>query len=426
MSDARVDADAWRLACRQLGLRPSATAEGGRVTLGGLVGGARVEITSRPLGHPHEPAIAVEVRASGGEPLIELAAMASYNALTPEQGLKTGDERFDGAIFVWASRDALPLFDQEMRRAFIRLLGVRGGWVKGAVVGLPEGAAARLRSAEEIVLVVGELAALARRLTSRQKTLIERLVDNAFCDPWPGVRAENHALMLEKARSPSTAREVKLATIGIAATLGDAALGVLAPLVETHSESVSVRRAALAQLLANFPFEALKPIIVRSQREGGGVGLLDIILDYLGRKRPRGAGDLLVQLTHDVPVSALPQLVAPLAAADMGAPRHQRRLLELLEVDSRPLRLKLLTALAQLANLQAVEPIQRLTGGGFFRDRELKAAALAAIDAIQERHARGARGGLSVSAQGGELSPPAAPSGALSDKTTRKDIPASE
>jgi HEAT repeat protein len=217
-------------------------------------------------------------------------------------------------------------------------------------------------------------------------TMLERLLANATDDPNPGVRLRNLRLLGDKFRSEEETKRAAEAVLAdpepairlLAATLvrGSQGLAVLKALIEEPGISDEVRRDA-----------------VRAAGASRDPSLLELLYALVPKRDP-----------------ALAEAVAT-ALGQLGKAEAETSLLRLMSRENTEVKRAAAAALGLLGTVRAVEPLLQLAAGPLgetARDAVRRIQARLGGDAQAGRLSVAAQdaaaGGLSIAAEGGELS----------------------
>jgi HEAT repeat protein len=374
--------DAWREEASQLGLH---------FTMGGVFRTRRIE--GKIQGYP----VLVEIFAKDGTTCtrmtldsrgripsgIELRAEGSWvTKVFTGEDILTGDEAFDAAVNVSGPEPiAVAFLGQEARTSVSELLAAGGSVRQGCIHLESKGAMSGegdIRWAAELLL--GLVSVLPGG------TMLEHVLANATGDGNPGVRLRNLKLLAEKFRSEEETKRAALAALAdpepairlFAATFvkGGQGLAVLKELLENAAVPDDVRVDA-----------------VRAAGASRDPALLELLYALVPKRDP-----------------ALAAAVAT-ALGQLGKAEAETSLLRLMSRESTEVKRAAAAALGLLGTVRAVEPLLQLAAGPLgetARDAVRRIQARLGGDAQAGRLSVAAQdaaaGGLSIAAEGGELS----------------------
>ena len=375
--------DAWRGEASQLGLRFSAGVIGKRRIKGEIQG---YPVLVETFTSDEETHTRMMLDSRGRIPSgIQLRAEGSWAGVTKVftgEDILTGDEGFDAAVNVSGPEPiAVAFLGQEARTSVLELLAAGGSVRQGCVRLEFKGA---MSGPGEISQAVESLLGLVSDLPPG--TVLERLLANATDDPNPGVRLRNLRLLADKFRSEEETKRAAEAVLAdpepairlLAATLvrGSQGLAALKALIEEPDISDEVRRDA-----------------VRAAGASRDPSLLELLYALVPKRDP-----------------ALAEAVAT-ALGQLGKAEAETSLLRLMSRESTEVKRAAAAALGLVGTVRAVEPLLQLAAGPLgetARDAVRRIQARLGGDAQAGRLSVAAQdaaaGGLSIAAEGGELS----------------------
>lgn len=209
------------------------------------------------------------------------------------------------------------------------------------------------------------LVALADDLRLSRRTLLERVVVTALDDEIPEVRERNAAVLGEL-----------MSTAGPEARYG-AAVRLL------RAEEISLdHRLDILRIVRAMPVERVRPLM-QLLLEDGSLELARRAVGWVKESRSEDCLRHLVRVMHRFDDPSLARSVAE-AMGEIGDPKAQPTLLNLLNREDDGLRTAALTALGRVGTRDALPAILPFTKG-LFLDRELKRAAKEAQERIEAR-----------------------------------------
>lgn len=324
---------------------------------------------------------------------------------------EVGDSTFDEALVVKGKPSHLTaLLNISTRRALYDAVGGDGIVVKDGQIQFKK--AGLIRDASKLVALTRAMLNLARGLKVSATEVPTRLFDTATRDPEPIVRRNAAALLW--GRYGDTTEAVSLVAQALTSrdpslrmmAAGRSAPDVAGPILS----AIATDGAALGSLRV----EAVDTIERRGLTATYGPELVSLV--------PRASGALLATVlavlgraSHPVPIAILRRRVGGVSSAgrvsiarslgDQGRAAADT-LVGLLADEASDVQTAAATALGAVGDLSAVEPLLPLTQG-VFANGDLKRAARAAVEAIQERQGTGPAGGLALADEidtGGALS----------------------
>jgi len=394
----------WQEVARRLGL---AFEKGGVLRSDSVTGrlgsrSVRLDRFSRGSGKTRQTFTRVRIDARGRVPrdltIGPEGFVASIQKAFGGQDVETGDLAFDDKARVRGDEArSIALLGEAVRRRLLARLPeftVRNGEVYYEERGYGVGAS-------RIASLIEDMAELSNALEIEDSEIPARLLENVRADGEAAVRrksiealAARHSDRKECAEAARHALRDRDAGTRLAAAEvagGDAAFEAAEAVVADPSAPAETRARAIEFVARRFDAGRAGPVVAGALGEEGPVALS--AARAAGRLRYAPAVPRLSSLARAARVDVAREIVIALGA--IGDPNGEQAAIEALEAADDGVRVAAARTLAKIGTVAAVEPLLPLTKG-ILPAGELRAAAAAAVRAIQSRLRPGERGSLSV------------------------------
>ncbi|MFT7625717.1 MAG: hypothetical protein ACI9WU_004908 [Myxococcota bacterium] len=390
----------WRSAASGLGVE---FVQGGFLKTHRILGevdGVRILVDTYSSGSGNNQTTYTRFRAQSDTPndltLKREGLGSSFKKLFAGEDIQVADEPFDNDVVINGNElTAVALLGSEARAQVTALLAAKGKVQEGEVYWQTS----KTLQPAEMVDRGRQLIRVARALSTHGRPWPDLLLRNSKLDPRPSVRARNLVILAEKyPATEQTAEAIRAAANDMhplvrlegATRLGPAGIPALADLTGPQWSDNTVRARAVYRLGRVWPHPEAIAAVERALGDES-LAVRTAAIRVAGGHAFAPALDIVLAAAQPGQPSSLLEAAAKALPAYPGL-RAEAALVTLLGSDEDTVKTLAALGLARIGGIAAVEALEPHTSG-FFTDGELKNAAVAAVEAIQERAGAGAIGG---------------------------------